>query len=91
MPCGPINSLDQVFTDPQVLARGMVEPVSHPLTDTLRLIASPLKMSATPVQTRRPPPLLDQHGAEVLADWLGWDAAAIAVALGRGTLGSSRP
>ena len=91
VPCGPINSLDQVFTDPQVLARGMVQAVSHPLTDTLRLVASPLKMSATPVQTRRPPPLLDQHGAEVLADWLGWDAVAIAAARERGALGPARP
>ncbi|MDP1792356.1 MAG: CaiB/BaiF CoA-transferase family protein, partial [Methylibium sp.] len=91
VPCGPINSLDQVFTDSQVLARGMVQAVSHPLTDTLRLVASPLKMSATPVQTRRPPPLLDQHGAEVLADWLGWDAVAIAAARERGALGPARP
>jgi len=91
LPCGPINALDQVFADPQVLARGMVEPVDHPLTDTLRLVASPLKLSATPAQTRRPPPLLDQHGDDVLVDWLGWDAAAIAAARERGALGPPRP
>ena len=68
MPCGPINSLDDVFADPQVRARGMTVPVAHPLNDTLQLVASPIKLSATPVQMRRAPPLLGQHTDEVLAE-----------------------
>jgi crotonobetainyl-CoA:carnitine CoA-transferase CaiB-like acyl-CoA transferase len=88
VPCGPINDLAQVFADPQVQARGMVETMEHPLTDALRLVASPLKMSATPAQTRLPPPLLGQHGAEVLADWLGWGADAIATCQRSGALGA---
>ncbi|WP_428421657.1 CaiB/BaiF CoA transferase family protein [Methylibium sp.] len=91
VPCGPINPLDQVFADPQVLARGMVEPVPHPLTETLKLVASPLKLSATPARTRRPPPLLGQHSAEVLADWLGWDAQRVAAARLQGALGTMHP
>jgi len=68
VPCGPINSLDDVFADPQVRARGMTVPVAHPLNDTLQLVASPIKLSATPVQVRRAPPLLGQHTDEVLAE-----------------------
>jgi crotonobetainyl-CoA:carnitine CoA-transferase CaiB-like acyl-CoA transferase len=78
VPCGPINGLDDVFADPQVNDRHMVEAIAHPLTDTLRLVASPLKLSATPARTRCAPPLLGQHTDEVLRDWLGWDAARIA-------------
>ncbi len=68
VPCGPINDLADVFADPQVLARGMKTAIAHPHTDTLELVASPLKLSATPVQLRRPPPLLGQHTDEVLAE-----------------------
>ena len=67
VPCGPINDLADVFADPQVLHRGMRVPVAHPLSDQLELVASPLKLSATPVTLRRPPPLLGQHTDEVLA------------------------
>ncbi len=73
VPCGPINNLDEVFADPQVLARNMVNTVVHPQQAALRLVASPMKLSATPVQQRRPPPLLGQHTEEVLAE-MGIDA-----------------
>jgi crotonobetainyl-CoA:carnitine CoA-transferase CaiB-like acyl-CoA transferase len=66
VPCGPINDLGDVFADPQVLERGMRVPVPHPLTDTLHLVASPMKLSATPVSVRQPPPLLGQHTDQVL-------------------------
>ncbi len=87
VPCAPINALDQVFADPQVQARAMTETVTHPLAEALQLVASPLKLSATPPSTRRAPPLLGEHGAQVLADWLGWDAARIAAACAEGALG----
>ncbi|HLL10444.1 MAG TPA: CaiB/BaiF CoA-transferase family protein [Rubrivivax sp.] len=73
VPCGPINDLADVFADPQVLARGMVTQVVHPHSDGLQLVASPMKLSATPVHVRRPPPLLGQHTEEVLAE-IGVDA-----------------
>jgi crotonobetainyl-CoA:carnitine CoA-transferase CaiB-like acyl-CoA transferase len=69
VPCGVINSLDEVFADPQVQARGMTVQMPHPLADELRLVASPMKFSATPVQYRRPPPRLGEHTAEVLAEF----------------------
>ena len=74
VPCGAINNLAEVFADPQVQARAMALPMAHPLSDSLRLVASPMKLSATPVQVRRAPPLLGQHTDEVLAEF-GLDAA----------------
>jgi crotonobetainyl-CoA:carnitine CoA-transferase CaiB-like acyl-CoA transferase len=68
VPCGPINSLDDVFADPQVQARQMTLTVPHPHNPQLELVASPMKLSATPVQSRRPPPLLGQHTDEVLRE-----------------------
>ncbi len=75
VPCGPINDLEDVFADPQVRERGMTTVMAHPLTDRLELVSSPLKLSATPVQLRRPPPLLGQHTDEVLAE-IGIEADA---------------
>ena len=68
VPCGPINGLDEVFADPQVRSRRMTATVEHPLAGTVELVASPMKLSATPVQQRRPPPLLGEHTDEVLAE-----------------------
>ena len=78
VPCGPINDLSEVFQDPQVLSRDMVQHWAHPLRDDLQLVASPIKLSATPVQQKCPPPMLGQHTATVLQDWLQMDAQAIA-------------
>jgi crotonobetainyl-CoA:carnitine CoA-transferase CaiB-like acyl-CoA transferase len=76
VPCGAINDLAEVFADPQVAARDMVAAMPHPLTDALRLVASPLKLSATPVSYRRAPPLLGEHTEEVLRE-LGLDEAEV--------------
>ncbi|MBC7859893.1 MAG: CoA transferase, partial [Burkholderiaceae bacterium] len=77
VPCGPINNLAQVFDDPQVKARGMRIELPHPSAGTVPLVASPMRLSATPVEYRLPPPLLGQHTREVLASVLGLDAARI--------------
>ena len=68
VPCGPINDLADVFADPQVLAREMTVQMLHPLAGSVRLVASPIKFSATPVQYRRPPPLLGEHTAQILTE-----------------------
>ena len=70
VPCGAINNLAEVFADPQVQARGMVDTWAHPLADAVQLIASPIKMSLTPPRTDLPPPLLGQHTEEVLQELL---------------------
>lgn len=77
VPCGPVNRLDQVFADPQVQARGIRVDLPHPL-GTVSTVASPVRLSATPVQYRRPPPLVGQHTEEVLRDWLQAEATEAA-------------
>jgi crotonobetainyl-CoA:carnitine CoA-transferase CaiB-like acyl-CoA transferase len=77
VPCGAINNLDDVFADPQVAARGMTVDLPHPLTDSLRVVASPMKLSRTPVRYRSAPPLLGQHTDEVLQA-AGWSLERLA-------------
>ncbi|WP_341646249.1 CaiB/BaiF CoA transferase family protein [Thauera sp. SDU_THAU2] len=78
VPCGPINSLADVFADPQVLARGLKVTMPHPVAGEVPLVASPMRLSATPVDYRLPPPMLGEHTDEVLATTLGLDAGEIA-------------
>jgi len=68
VPCGSINSIAEALSDPQAQARSAVVAHDHPLTPALRLIASPMKLSATPVQYRHAPPLLGQHSDELLRE-----------------------
>ncbi|WP_422009999.1 CaiB/BaiF CoA transferase family protein [Roseateles sp.] len=68
VPCGSINSIAEALDDPQAQARGSVVGMPHPLTPDLRLIASPIKLSATPVSYRHAPPLLGQHSDELLRE-----------------------
>jgi formyl-CoA transferase len=68
VPAGPIHDYRQVFDDPHTHARHMVETVEHPVEGTVRTLGFPVKLSATPALVRRPPPLLGEHTAEVLAD-----------------------
>ncbi len=72
VPCGAINNLAEVFADPQVQERGMVTTWQHPVKPDLRLVSSPIKLSATPVRADLPPPLLGQHTDEVLRAVLGY-------------------
>jgi len=77
VPAGPINTLDAVFDDPQVRARGMVVDLPHPVAGTVSLVANPLRLSATPVSYRSAPPLLGAQTQEVLAEFLGMTASRI--------------
>jgi crotonobetainyl-CoA:carnitine CoA-transferase CaiB-like acyl-CoA transferase len=79
VPCGPVNTIDRVFEDPQVQARGMVVEVPHTATGKPeRYIASPIRMSASPVEYSRAAPAVGEHTQEVLGELLGLDAAAVA-------------
>jgi crotonobetainyl-CoA:carnitine CoA-transferase CaiB-like acyl-CoA transferase len=69
VPCGSINDLAEVFADPQVREREMTVAMPHPLAGEVRLVANPIKLSATPVQYRRAPPLLGEHTDEVLREF----------------------
>ena len=77
VPCGPINDLGDVFADPQVQTREMVVTLPHALSGSVRLVASPMKLSLTPVQYRSAPPLLGEHTDNVLRE-LGLSAVEIA-------------
>ena len=79
VPCGPVNTIDKVFQDPQVRARGMKIAMDHPKAGgPIPLIGSPIKMSRTPVEYRHAPPTLGQHTDEVLHEVLGMGDAEIA-------------
>ncbi|AZL71673.1 CoA transferase [Pseudomonas sichuanensis] len=77
VPCGPINDLAQMFQDPQVLARGLAVNIPHPLAGNVPQVASPIRLSETPVEYRQAPPLLGEHTEAVLRDVLGLDAMAV--------------
>jgi formyl-CoA transferase len=77
VPCGPINSIDQVLGDPQVKAREMVIEVPHPKAANVRRVASPLKIPTAPPTVRLPPPMLGEHTDEILEKLLGYDKESI--------------
>ncbi len=72
IPSGPINTLDKLFSDPQIEARGMVAQVPHPTAGSVPLVASPMKMTETPCEITRHPPLLGEHTQEILLEKLGY-------------------
>jgi crotonobetainyl-CoA:carnitine CoA-transferase CaiB-like acyl-CoA transferase len=76
VPCCPINNLEQVFQDPQVLYRKMKISMPHPLSANgqVSLIGNPIKLSQTAAVYRRPPPLLGEHTEELLNEVLGIQA-----------------
>ncbi len=78
VPCGPINDLAQVFADPQVQARGLRFELPHALAGSVPQVASPIRLSATPIQHRNAPPLLGEHTEQVLQQWLGMSPEQIA-------------
>ncbi|MGN8259326.1 CaiB/BaiF CoA transferase family protein [Pseudomonas sp. SMSB3] len=78
VPCGPINDLAQVFQDPQVIERGLALHLPHALAGSVPQVASPIRLSDTPVEYRRAPPLLGEHTEAVMTELLGLDADAIA-------------
>lgn len=78
VPCGPINDLDEVFDNEQVIARGMQVSLPHPCGADAKLVRNPIRMSATPPDARTAPPLLGAHTDDVLRDMLGYDDAKIA-------------
>ncbi|KVD34146.1 CaiB/BaiF CoA transferase family protein [Burkholderia ubonensis] len=78
VPCGPINDLEEVFDDEQVVARGMQVELPHPCGANVKLVRNPIRMSATPPDARSAPPLLGAHTDAVLRELLGYDDERIA-------------
>jgi crotonobetainyl-CoA:carnitine CoA-transferase CaiB-like acyl-CoA transferase len=77
VPCGPIHTVEQVFADPQAIARGLVVSMRHEEAGAINLVASPLRLSGTPPEYRLPPPLLGEHTEEILKDVLAMQPAEI--------------
>ena len=77
VPCGPVNTVDKVANDPQVLAREMIAEVEHEVTGTVQIPGIPIKLSETPGQIDAPAPNLGEHTSEVLTSLLGLEAAEV--------------
>lgn len=72
IPSGPINTLNEVFQDPQVTHLNMVQEVSHPQRGKIKLVRNPVTFSETPASTYLPPPLLGEHTEQILEQILGY-------------------
>ena len=77
VPCGPVNTVDKVANDPQVLARDMIAEVEHDTTGTVQVPGIPIKLSETPGQIDAPAPNLGEHTSEVLTGLLGLGTEAL--------------
>jgi crotonobetainyl-CoA:carnitine CoA-transferase CaiB-like acyl-CoA transferase len=86
VPCGPINDLAQMFEDPQVKARGLAIELPHVLAGMVPQVASPIRLSKTPVEYRYAPPLLGEHTLEILQRVLNLDAGAVSALKASGVL-----
>jgi crotonobetainyl-CoA:carnitine CoA-transferase CaiB-like acyl-CoA transferase len=85
VPAAPINTLDEVFADPQVKTYGFPIEVEHPKMGKMKLVGNAVDMSRTPPAIDRPPPVLGEHTDEILNS-LGYDAAALASLRAKGVV-----
>ncbi|MBV8457419.1 MAG: CoA transferase [Acetobacteraceae bacterium] len=84
--CGPINKLSEVFADPQVVARGVVVEMARPEGGTVKVIANPVRLSATPPDYRVAPPVLGEHTEQVLGERLGMGRDKLAMLREKGVI-----
>ena len=85
IPNAPINTVEEVFEDPQIRHMGIPRQIEHPKMGTTNLIGSPINLSGTPAQFFRPAPLLGEHTEEIL-NRLGYDAESIQALRGTGAI-----
>jgi len=85
VPAAPINTLDEVFADPQVRSYGFPIEVEHPKMGKIKLIGNAVDMSRTPPKIHRPPPVLGEHTEEILGT-LGYDSARISALRSQGVV-----
>jgi crotonobetainyl-CoA:carnitine CoA-transferase CaiB-like acyl-CoA transferase len=85
VPAAPINTLDEVFADPQVKTYGFPVEIEHPQMGKMKLIGNAVDMSRTPPSIDLPPPILGEHTEEILAS-LGYDSGKISLLRNQGTI-----
>ena len=86
VPAAPVNDMQGVFENPQIISRNMIQEVAHPEAGTLKLLGSPLRFSKTKLGVPTPPPGLGQDSAEVLRNWLHVDEAELTALREQGVL-----
>ncbi len=86
VPCAPVQTIDQVFNDAQVIHRGMLAEMDHPSAGKIKMAGLPVKFSATPATLRLAPPRLGEHSKDVLQDWLGMAETELAKLTEKGIL-----
>jgi crotonobetainyl-CoA:carnitine CoA-transferase CaiB-like acyl-CoA transferase len=87
VPAGPINTLDRVLSDPQVLAREMIVEIDGPGKEKIKTIGNPIKMEKTPVTTFTRPPMLGEHSREILTGIVGYSKEKIEALKKAGAVG----
>jgi crotonobetainyl-CoA:carnitine CoA-transferase CaiB-like acyl-CoA transferase len=85
VPAAPLNTLDEVFDDPQVREYGFPQVMSHPKMGDVKMVGNAVDMSRTPPTLNRPPPTLGEHAEDILTS-LGYDIAAIKDLRSKGTV-----
>lgn len=86
VPGGAVRDVQEALNSPEAAGRRMVRDVPHPLAGSIKLVASPINMSATPVREPAAPPMIGQHTDDVLREVLDMDAAAIAALRASGAI-----
>lgn len=88
IPAGPIEDLSEVFQNPQVLARDMVQSLEHPEAGQINVLGVPIKLNKTRAEVEEPPPTLGQHNSEILTEMLGYDNDEVEFLEETGVIGS---
>jgi formyl-CoA transferase len=88
IPAGSIKQVNEVCEAPQLVERGMVQSVPHRVSGDVRFIARPIRFEDQPPPPSTPPPLLGEHTAEILSEWLGWNAPAFEKVAAAGAFGA---
>ena len=89
IPCGAIKTVGEVCEAPQLVERGMVQTVDHPVSGPVRFVARAIRFDDLPPAPSSPPPTLGQQTDEVLSEWLGWTADQMTRSAARGAFGKS--
>ena len=89
IPCGPLNTIADVVTDPQVRHRGMIREVAHPVAGALPVADTPVRLSRSETGIGGPPPNMGEHTVEVLCELLGMDEAEVEALAAVGVVATS--